>query len=105
MREIEDVVTIERLPAAEHQDGISEIGYLLDDFDRTAGGKVSGRTELGGGGTTMNATKVAALGDFPENQAWLELRCIVFLAGTCCQSCFHDVLLIQPRGRYGCPSP
>ncbi len=68
-RQLEDVRTIERLAAGEHQDGVGEGGDLIDDVQALRGGQVVGRGKLGGGGAAMHATQITAFGDFPKNQA------------------------------------
>ncbi len=70
-RELKDVGAIKRFSAAQHQDGVGGFGNLVNDAERELGGKIVGGTKFGGTGAAVNATQIATLGDFPEDQARL----------------------------------
>ena len=67
--QLENVVTVERFTAAEHEDGIAEVGNLGNDVERFVGRQIGRRHQLGRGSAAVDAAQVTALGNFPENQA------------------------------------
>src|SRR5208283_4291610 len=46
-RQFKNIGTIQRLAAAEHEDGTAKVGNLRDDVERFLGGQIGGRHQLG----------------------------------------------------------
>ena len=90
--ELENIGTVERFSAAQYENRVRGCGDLVDDAECGAGGKIGGRTQLRGGCAALNATQVASLGDFPENQT-----CLVFAVVTVAFRRFHRPLPCSVR--------
>ncbi len=76
LSQLKNVVTVQRLAAAQHQDRVGELGDLRNDVQRFAGGQVGRRHQLSRSGAAVDAAQIAALGDLPEDQP----RFVFFLA-------------------------
>ena len=76
-RQLENIRTEKRFATAQHQDGSGHSRNLIDDVARSLGGEVGGRTQFRGAGPAVNAAKIAAFGELPEDQSGLVLVYLV----------------------------
>ncbi len=97
LRELENVVTVKRLAAAEHQDGIGELGNLRNDVQGFAGRQVGRRHQLRRGGAAVDAAQVAAFGDLPEDQPRFVFLLACRMGAAWCHDCFSS----PPLRNYG----
>src|SRR5262249_68681 len=89
---LEDIVTVERLAAAENQDRIGEVGNLRNDVQRFLGRQVGRRHQLRRRGAALDTTQVTTLGYFPEDQP----RLVFFLVGWMGAISRHDCFSSTP---------
>src|SRR5215472_17977021 len=73
LRQLENVWTIQWLTTAQYEDRVRKLRDLFDDVQRFRRRQLGRRDQLGRRRTAVDAAQVAAFGDFPEDQAWLEL--------------------------------